>query len=66
MVLKVCQLLPEDYPGFWSGGSSHYLTAEGGPVCLQWSAEADRAFGQLRALLPRLPCWLIRIPLCRS
>ena len=29
-VSRVFQLLPEVYPGFWSGSSSHYLTAEGG------------------------------------
>lgn len=27
--LGFCQLLPEVYPGFWSGGCSHHLTAEG-------------------------------------
>ena len=27
-------LLPEIYPGFWSGSGSHYLTAEGGPGAL--------------------------------
>ena len=30
MVFRVCQLVPEVYPGFWPGGGSHYLTAEGG------------------------------------
>ena len=42
-VLRVCQLLPEVYPRFWSGSSSHYLTAEGGPVRVrvQWTAEAN-------------------------
>ena len=28
---------------------------KGGPVCLQWSAEADRAFGHLRALFSSAP-----------
>jgi hypothetical protein len=29
-VSRVCQLLPEVYPGFWSGSGSHYLTSDGG------------------------------------
>jgi hypothetical protein len=33
------------YQGFWPVCCAHYLTAEGGPVRLWWSAEADRAFG---------------------
>ena len=39
---------------------------KGGQVRLQWTAEADRAFSYRRALLHRLPCWPIRIPLWRS
>ena len=53
--MGVCKLLPEVYPGFWPGSGSHYLTAEGGPVRLQGSAEADRAFNRLKALFTDAP-----------
>jgi hypothetical protein len=43
------------YLRFWPGSGPHYLTAEGGPVSLRWSAEANRAFNRLKELFPESP-----------